>query len=249
MSKFEKDNSSKKKELLKQLNEGLISQTEYNKKVQLLEAETANKKAEISYKQAKVERALKVAEIVASTSLAIMQAYSQLGPIGGTIAAVVIGTLGAIQLGTVMSTPLPDKPSFFKGGHTGTGFGSPDETGAVPAGVVHANEWVAPEWMVEHPRYARVIDYLESVRQGTNKGYAEGGIVETTNDIAPNTPNTQSSEYMNQNNYVLQELLVLLRKLDDEGIIAYMIANEKNGKLIKTAVKKSDKIESRNARK
>jgi len=250
MSKFEKDNSNKKKELLRQLNEGIISQTEYNKKVQLIEAETANKKAEISYKQAKVERALKVAEIVASTSLAIMQAYSQLGPIGGTIAAVVIGTLGAIQLGTVMSTPLPDKPSFFKGGHTGTGFGSPDETGAVPAGVVHAKEWVAPQWMVEHPRHAKVIDYLESVRQGNNKGYAEGGLVKnTTTDTVSITPNTQNSEYMMQNNNVLQELLVLLKKLDDEGIIAYMIANEKNGKLIKTAVKKSDQIESRNARK
>ncbi|MBQ0152535.1 MAG: hypothetical protein KBS61_06545 [Chryseobacterium sp.] len=250
MSKFEKDNSNKKKELLRQLNEGIISQEEYNKKVQLIEAETANKKAEISYKQAKVERALKVAEIVASTSLAIMQAYSQLGPIGGTIAAVVIGTLGAIQLGTVMSTPLPDKPSFFKGGHTGTGVGSPDETGAVPAGVVHANEWVAPEWMVEHPRYAKVIDYLESVRQGNNKGYADGGYVEnTTTDVATNTPITQSTDYMVQNNFVLQELLAMLRKLDDEGIIAYMIANEKNGKLIKTAVKKSDKIETRNARK
>lgn len=250
MSKFEKDNSAKKKELLKQLNEGLISQTEYNKQVQLLEAETANKKAEISYKQAKVERALKVAEIITSTSLAIMQAYSQLGPIGGTIAAVVIGTLGAIQLGTVMSTPLPDKPTFAKGGFTGKGYGVPDESGFKKAGDVHEGEYVAPKWMVEHPRHAKVFDYLESVRQGKNTGYAEGGIVTSEipkKDVTTTTQNINSDA--SQNTYVLQELLVLLRKLDDEGIIAYMIANEKNGKLIKTAVKKSDKIENRNARK
>lgn len=250
MSKFEKDNSNKKKELLRQLNEGLISQEEYNKKVQLIEAETANKKAEISYKQAKVERALKVAEIVASTSLAIMQAYSQLGPIGGTIAAVVIGTLGAIQLGTVMSTPLPDKPTFAKGGFTGKGYGVPDESGFKKAGDVHEGEYVAPKWMVEHPRHAKVFDYLESVRQGKNTGYAEGGIVTSEipkKDVTTTTQNINSDA--SQNTYVLQELLVLLRKLDDEGIIAYMIANEKNGKLIKTAVKKSDKIENRNARK
>lgn len=248
MSKFEKDNSNKKKELLRQLNEGLISQEEYNKKVQLIEAETANKKAEISYKQAKVERALKVAEIVASTSLAIMQAYSQLGPIGGTIAAVVIGTLGAIQLGTVMSTPLPDKPSFAGGGYTGKGYGTPDESGFKKAGDVHEGEYVAPKWMVEHPRHAKVFDYLESVREGKNTGYAVGGLVttETVNPTASPNPTLQDE---NQNNYVLQEVLLLLRKLDQEGVIAYMIANEKNGKLIKTAVKKSDKIENRNARK
>lgn len=253
MSKFEKDNSAKKKELLKQLNEGLISQTEYNKQVQLLEAETANKKAEISYKQAKTERALKVAEIVTSTALAIMQAYSQLGPIGGTIAAVVIGTLGAIQLGTVMSTPLPDKPTFAKGGYTGKGYGAPDETGFKKAGDVHEGEYVAPKWMVEHPRHAKVFDYLESVRQGKNTNYAEGGFVTSEipkKDVATTTAqNTNNSEYFIQNNYLMQELLVLLRRLDDEGVVAYMIANEKNGKLIKTAVKKSDKIENRNARK
>ena len=51
-----------------------------------------------------------------------MQAYSQLGPIKGTIAAVLIGTLGAIQLGTVMNTPLPEVPSFAEGGFGKDGF-------------------------------------------------------------------------------------------------------------------------------
>lgn len=252
MSKFEKDNSAKKKELLKQLNEGLISQTEYNKQVQLLEAETANKKAEISYKQAKVERALKVAEIITSTSLAIMQAYSQLGPIGGTIAAVVIGTLGAIQLGTVMSTPLPDKPTFAKGGFTGKGYGVPDETGFKKAGDVHEGEYVAPKWMVEHPRHAKVFDYLESVRQGKNTGYAEGGIVTSENtkkDVASSPIPTQNNSDFIQYLAVLSDVRSLLQKLDEEGVTAEMVDSEINGKMFKKAIKKFDKYETRASRK
>ncbi|MET3035804.1 phage tail tape measure protein [Chryseobacterium sp. NRRL B-14859] len=253
MARFEKNNDKKKKELLGQLNAGLINQEEYNKKLQGLDVETANKKAEIAYKQAKTERALKVAEIIANTSLAIMQAYSQLGPIGGTVAAVLIGTLGAIQLGTVLSTPLPDKPTFYQGGHTGRGFGSPDETGHVPAGIVHANEWVAPAWMLEDPKTAQVIDYLESVRQGKTKPFAAGGFTESTSEnpnINPSQPQINLIDVVSQNLEVMAELKNLLQKIDDEGgIEAYMIADAKNGKLFKKATKEFEIIENRNARK
>ncbi|OBW41123.1 hypothetical protein AB670_02574 [Chryseobacterium sp. MOF25P] len=252
MSKFEKDNSNKKKELLKQLNEGLINQTEYNKQVQLIEAETANKKAAIAHKQAKVERALKIAEIIVATSLAIMQSYSQLGPIGGTVAAAIIGTLGAVQIATVASTPLPDQPTFYKGGFTGNGFGSPDESGSKPAGIVHAKEWVAPEWMTAHPRHAKVIDYLESVRQGKNTGYAEGGIVTSENtkkDVAQSPAPTQNNSDFIQYLAVLSDVRSLLQKLDEEGVTAEMVDSEINGKMFKKAIKKFDKYETRASRK
>jgi len=253
MAKFEKNNDKKKKDLLGQLNSGLITQEEYNKKLQEIDATTANKKAEIAYKQAKTERALKIAEIITNTSLAIMQAYSQLGPIGGTIAAVLIGTLGAVQLGTVLSTPLPDKPTFAKGGFTPkNGFGGPDETGQVPAGVVHVNEWVAPAWMLQNPRTAQVIDYLESVRQGKTKPFAEGGFSEPGSD-SPKTNTSQSQtnliDVVSQNLQVMTELKDLLQKIDDEGIESYMVADAKNGKLMKVAINEIETIENRNARK
>lgn len=249
LRQFTKVQSNKQKALLKQLNEGYITQEEYAKASEQLEVDLANKKSEMAYKEAKAEKVSKIFSAIGATALAVATALTA-GPVMGPILAGIVGALGAVQVGIIASQPLPERATFYDGGFTGTGFGSPDSSGAKPAGIVHANEWVAPEWMTAHPRYAKVIDYLESVRQGNNKGYAEGGIVENTkSDAATLAPNNQNSEYVMQNNYVLQELLVLLRKLDDEGIIAYMIANEKNGKLIKTAVKKSDKIESRNARK
>ena len=37
---------------------------------------------------------------------------------------------------------------YAKGGFTGQGYGKRDASGEVPAGIVHAGEWVAPKWMV-----------------------------------------------------------------------------------------------------
>lgn len=250
MAKYEKNNAKKKKELLGQLNAGLINQEEYNKKIQGLDAETANKKAEIAYKQAKTERALKIAEIITNTSLAIMQAYSQLGPIGGTVAAVLIGTLGAIQLGTVLSTPLPDKPSYAKGGFTSkTGFGGPDETGLVPAGVVHVDEWVAPPWMLKNPRTAKVIDYLESIRQGKTKTFAEGGF-SSENTPGISTPGkTESNDTMVQYTAVMNDVKNFLQKLYDEGVIAKWTDDAETGKRMNSAINNFKTIETRASRK
>ena len=58
-------------------------------------------------KQAIFNKALKVGEIGIATALGIMQAYAQLGPIGGTVAAVLIGVLGAVQTAAVLATPIP----------------------------------------------------------------------------------------------------------------------------------------------
>jgi hypothetical protein len=47
-----------------------------------------------------------------------------------------------------------------------------DSTGHAVAGVVHDNEWVAPQWMVESPKHANVIGWLESER---TRRFATGG--------------------------------------------------------------------------
>lgn len=45
-----------------------------------------------------------------------------------------------------------------------------------PAGIVHSDEWVAPQWMVKHPIYGPMVGMLEGVRTGA-KGYSLGGFV------------------------------------------------------------------------
>lgn len=53
---------------------------------------------EIRKKYAGLQFAIKISEIIANTAVAIMQAYAQLGPIGGSIAAAMLTVTGAAQL-------------------------------------------------------------------------------------------------------------------------------------------------------
>ncbi len=66
--------------------------------VERLEKEKAQKKLDIEKKYADVNFAIKVAEIIANTAVAIMQGFAQMGPIGGAIAAVLMGATGAAQI-------------------------------------------------------------------------------------------------------------------------------------------------------
>lgn len=63
-----------------------------------LEKKKANEKLNIQKKYADVNFAIKASQIVADTAVSIMQAYSQLGPIAGTVAAVLMSITGTAQL-------------------------------------------------------------------------------------------------------------------------------------------------------
>ena len=63
-----------------------------------LENKKANEKLKIEKKYADVQFAIKASTIIADTAMAIMQAFSQLGPIGGAIAAALMTVTGAAQL-------------------------------------------------------------------------------------------------------------------------------------------------------
>jgi len=63
-----------------------------------LEAQKEAEIYEIRRKYATLQLGIKISEIIANTAVAIMAAYAQLGPIGGSIAAALIGAYGAAQL-------------------------------------------------------------------------------------------------------------------------------------------------------
>lgn len=66
--------------------------------VERLEKEKESKKLEVQKKYAGVQFAIKVSEIIANTAVSIMQAFAQLGPIGGAIAAAMLTATGAAQI-------------------------------------------------------------------------------------------------------------------------------------------------------
>ena len=71
-----------------------------SEEVARLEKEKENKKLAVQKKYANVNFAIKVSEIIANTAVAIMQAFGQLGPIGGAIAAAMLTATGAAQIAT-----------------------------------------------------------------------------------------------------------------------------------------------------
>lgn len=237
---FEDTQNRKQKELKRQLNEGWITNEEYQKRIQKIEAETANKKAEMDYKQAKADKIARMFAVVGETAVAVAKSLPNLG------LAALVGALGGIQLGIVAAQPLPEKPSFAAGGHTGPGFGLPDSTGYKPAGIVHENEWVAPKWMLEEPRIARIIDYLESIRIGETRMMAEGG---HTNFQAPVNVESTTSTVLQDNPRllaVLERLENILVTIDEEGVTAFIAEDARTARRMLKMIDEFNALKAKN---
>ncbi|MDE5749233.1 MAG: phage tail tape measure protein, partial [Duncaniella sp.] len=168
-----------------------------------LEEEKENKKLEIQKKYADVDFAVKVSQIIANTAVAIMQAFAQLGPIGGAVAAAMLTATGAAQAAsakaerdkiknmqpsrTASSSGSAPKNAtrvlsgYAEGGYTGTG-GRYEV-----AGVVHRGEYVVPMPIMGDPRVVDAVGTIEAIRRhrlrstGASSadlpGYADGGHV------------------------------------------------------------------------
>ncbi|MDR1198396.1 MAG: phage tail tape measure protein [Prevotellaceae bacterium] len=98
VSRVEADEQKKLAALQDRRDRGLIAEDEYNAEKEKIEHEAAQKKLDIEKKYADVNFAIKVSDIIANTSVAIMTAFSQLGPVGGAIAAVMLGITGTMQI-------------------------------------------------------------------------------------------------------------------------------------------------------
>jgi tubulin-specific chaperone A len=111
LKKYTATSDAKKTKLKKQLDSGMISQTQYNKSVEKIDEDLDNKKADLEYKQAKRQRMISAANIIMSTAQAIIGIWAQFPKadfgITAGIMSGVVGVLGALQLATVLRTPLP----------------------------------------------------------------------------------------------------------------------------------------------
>ena len=68
-----------------------------------LEKKKANEKLKIQKKYADVDFAIKASQIIADTSVSIMKALGELGPIAGPVAAALMGITGAAQLAAALA--------------------------------------------------------------------------------------------------------------------------------------------------
>jgi len=135
---------------------------------------TEEQKDKIRLKYAAKERKLKqenfkkqrVADIIQSvigTALAVVNALAT-GGIAAPALAIAAGIAGLAETAVIAAQPMPQ---FFSGGPTGSGIGMEDNKGKI-AGIVHANEYVIPEWMRSLPQVISFERVLEGIR--TNRG-------------------------------------------------------------------------------
>ncbi|MBC7847272.1 MAG: hypothetical protein H7Y10_12345 [Flavobacterium sp.] len=244
LQKFQNSADKKKRSLADQLEKGAISQEVYNAKVAKIDADIARKKAEIEYKQAKRQKAMAIVNAIVNTAVGIMQAYAQLGPIGGTIAAVLIGAMGALEVATISKQPLPDKSGFYDGGYTGDGNPSSESTALGNKNYTyHKGEYVVPNKVLfsNDPVVPNIVGYLEAKRTGKQP-------MNPQDETSSSSTSSQSGSGSSQNNSILntliQRLSAILEKIEEEGIQSYLVNDYKTAKKMRDKIKEVTKNET-----
>jgi membrane protein len=247
LATYTKNQEQQKQALLTRLNQGYISQAQYQKELKKLEEEAQAKKKELAVKQFQAQKAMNMMSIVANTATGIMRAYSDAGPIAGSVFAAIVGAMGAVQLGIVAAQ---QPPSYARGGYT-KGLGFKDESGQEVAGIVHGDEYVVPQWLKKDPEVAQVVEWLEAKRLGQSpKGYEAGGEVAANSQQEPQVRSSQHELPARESNLteVLGKLNSTVERLQEEGIEAYIVADAKAGKEFRRAIKDFERLKEKSKR-
>lgn len=215
-----------------------------------IEADYEQQKLDLQKRFADVNMGIEIAKATAAGALAVMQAFAELGPVGGAIAAVLVGATTAAQVALIVAQRNAVKNMTVNGagssapqignrtvtpdnGFSGGGYTDKAASDTTPVGVVHANEWVAPAAMVRAMpvTFAR----LESERRSGNyrsglSGFADGGA--TSGDL----PAGSAADLG-----LLQDLRQLLRQLlDSLPFPAYVVLSQLNAaKEVDAKIKKT----------
>ena len=199
------------------------------------------KKLDIQKKYADADMAINIAKTIAAGALAAIQAFAQLGPIAGAVFAGVIAATTALEVGVIVAQRNAIKNSSVSsssgGGSNNTpsgsrvptpgfndgGFTPVDDDDNTPVGIVHANEWVAPSWMIKkNPvMFARLEQYRQSGHrpETISSGYRDGGYTSQPTIV------TQQPD-LSELNRTLDRLGRTLDDIDKNGIQSFMSYNQ-----------------------
>ena len=105
---------------------------------QLLDAEEKKmlKLEELRRKESRKKKAIAISEAIVNTAIGVTNALTTKPAYLAALMAILAGAMGAVQIGIISSQ------QFAKGGFTGDGTGQRDNTGHIPVGIVHDNEFV-----------------------------------------------------------------------------------------------------------
>ena len=174
--KVEREKNIELANLDAKLQQGLISQADFEKEKEAIERKAFNKQKKLEIAQIAISLAREIASIAANSAGNPLNAFTGggAGAIQNRVLAGLAVARSGIQAGIIASQ------SFAEGGYTGGGVGTPDATGFRQAGVVHEGEYVVPKNVLESNGGSRLVGALESMRNNRPQpylgaGFANGG--------------------------------------------------------------------------
>lgn len=218
-----------------------------------IEKAYAQKELDLKKKQANADAGIKIAQTIAAGALAAIQAYAQLGPIAGKVAAVIIAATTGLQIASIIK----QRNAILATTLNTSGGSSPAKTGARVAQAEHGRYDVVGE---DDNRTYRNVPYRGVARSGivrTPTLVAERGdelIVSNPHlrnirmnapylinelmryrvpqraegkyDSITKTELPQSNAVLEQNIAMMNEIIILLKYLKEYGVDAFVLLSE-----------------------
>lgn len=163
----EAENAQEKAALEKRLKAGLISQKQYDEKVEKMDAELAAEKAQETRKQAERDKALALFQAAINTASAIVKVWTDVPTMIAPAFTAIVAGVGALQMAAIASQPLPKAR---KGGRVE---GATHEQGGVLIETEGEERIVAANPSRAFPELLNLISYI-----GKNAGIPQTGFAE-----------------------------------------------------------------------
>ena len=179
-NEYKKNNEKKKKDLKSRYDAGLVSQEQYNARVEEMEAEEEAKREEMEIKQAKRTKALNLVQSIINTALSVTKTLAQWGWPAGAAPAAIVAAFGAAQTALIAAQPVGAEEGGFvntRRAQDGKAFKarlSPDKRGFVSSPTVlvgeNGGEYVIPADGLSNPTLLPFVATMEEARKaGTLK--------------------------------------------------------------------------------
>ena len=205
-----------------------------------IEAEYEQKKLDLQKKYADVDMAINIAKTVANGAAAVVKALADPGGVAGYILAGLVGVTTAAEIATIIaqrnaikatsvggggSSSIPKTGERKMTGYSEGGFTPKAASDSTAVGVVHANEYVAPAWMVrQNPvTFANLERYRKAGSHGrsgsVSRGFADGGFTGS-----PGGASTGSAAAQIDIEAAVEA--AIRRVMDDGAIRAYVVRKD-----------------------
>lgn len=138
------------------------------RKVKRLEAKKQSEIAKIKTKYNKREQKIEIAQAIASTALAAINAYASASKVNwllGAIAAAMAIAFGSIQIATIQKQHQAEQVGYYHGGFTRR-----DPNNNREVGVVHANEFVVNHDAVSNPHLSPILRLIDEAQRNNTVG-------------------------------------------------------------------------------